>query len=81
MCPTDDHLRQGQSGRRTPLYKVYIPKYKFSEMPQMEQIQKQSGPLVEMCFKTLLKFDRWQPIQDYIKVEAIKPGRPDTSKF
>jgi len=49
-------------------------------MPQMEQIQKQSGPLVEMCFKTLLKFDRWQPIQDYIKVEAIKPGRPDTSK-
>ena len=47
----------------------------------MEQIQKQSGPLVEMCFKTLLKFDRWQPIQDYIKVEAIKPGRPDTSKF
>ena len=59
---------------------VYIPKYKFSEMPQMEQIQKQSGPLVEMCFKTLLKFDRWQPIQDYIKVEAIKPGRPDTSK-
>ena len=55
--------------------------YKFSEMPQREQIEKQSGMLVQMCFKSLLQFDRWEPVQNYIKVEAIKPGRPDTSKF
>ena len=50
-------------------------------MPQREQIDKQSGALVQMCFKALLKFDRWEPIQNYIKVEAIKPGKPDTSKL
>ena len=50
-------------------------------MPQREQIEKQSGMLVQMCFKSLLQFDRWEPVQNYIKVEAIKPGGPDTSKF
>jgi len=50
------------------------------EMPQSVTINKQSGALVDMCFKTLLKFDRWEPIQDYIKIEAIKPGRPDINE-
>jgi len=50
------------------------------EMPQREQIEKQSGMLVQMCFKSLLQFDRWEPVQNYIKVEAIKPGRPDTTE-
>ena len=50
-------------------------------MPEKVQIEKQSGMLVQMCFKSLLQFDRWEPVQNYIKVEAIKPGRPDTSKF
>merc|ERR1712168_499857 len=51
-----------------------------AEMPQMATIEKQSSALVDMCFKTLLRFDRWEPLQDYIKVEAIKPGKPDINE-